>query len=334
MTRRITRACPAILAAAIVAAAGLAAGALMLTACAGPATDNPAAGAPAPRGAWGKPARVAGDSGGLSAVSCATATDCLAIGAEGYAVTWNGARWSAPDLAIAGAAGIDALSCPSATFCAAAGDSLWTGHGTRWTRDGPVVDDRWRAVSCPSAAFCAAATGDGYVSEYNGRAWSAPVRIDSDVPESITVSCVSAARCVAMDGYGAVYDWDGSVWIPSRSFDKYTSLGCAPDGFCMAVDATSVYTSTGSSWSRAGTVEDNAALGHLSCESATFCMLLGAEGTADVYDGKGWTHFAGPVLPAPAGSDGYVPGALACSHQTCAAVLDAPAPFATVYRPA
>jgi hypothetical protein len=62
-------------------------------------------------------------------------------------------------------------------------------------------------------------------------------------------------------------------------------------------------------------------------------MFLEATGTADLYDGTGWRHFPDAVLPAPAGSNGYVAGALACSHQTCAAVLDAPAAFANVYGP-
>lgn len=329
------------MAAAAIVAAGLAAGALVLTACAGPATPNPATGAPAPHSAWGKPVRVAGIHGGLSAVSCSSATDCLAIGATGVAVTWTGTRWSAPDQAIAGAAGIDALSCPSAGFCAAAGDGLWTGHGTRWQRDGPVVDDGWRAVSCPSATFCAAVTGDGYVSEYNGSAWSAPVRIDSDVPESVTVSCPSAARCVAMDGYGAVYEWNGATWTQSRGFDKYASLACAPGGFCMVLDGSvgtsNVYTSTGSSWSAVGAAPTTSAAGHLSCVSASFCMFLDADGAADLYDGKGWRHFPIPDLPAPAGWYAYAPSgpvALACSQGTCAVVLDVPAPVVDVYGPA
>lgn len=308
---------------AVVAAVGLAIAVAVLTA---PASSSLS---------WGKPVRMAGLHGGLSAISCPTATDCLAVDAHGDAATWNGKRWSAAVPAIAGAAGLDALSCPSAGFCAAGGNRLWTGHGTQWAT-GPPVDDWWRAVSCPSATFCAAATGDGYVSEFNGRAWSAPVRIDSDVPESITVSCASAARCLAMDGYGYVYEWNGARWTPSRqNFDKYASLGCAPDGFCMVLDSGAAYTSTGSSWtaSAAAAVHDDSALGHLSCESAGFCMFLDAEGTADVYDGKGWRRFPDPVLPAPAGGYGYVPGALACSLRTCAAVLDATAPVANVYGP-
>lgn len=307
---------------AVVAAVGLAIAVAVLT-------------APAPSSlAWGKPVRVAGGHGGLSAISCPTATDCLAVDAHGDAVTWNGKRWSAAVPAIAGAAGLDALSCPSAGFCAAAGNGLWTGHGTQWTKDGPpVTTDSWLAVSCPSVTFCAAATAAGYLSEYNGRAWSAPVLVDSDVPGSITVSCASAARCVAMDGYGAVYEWDGARWTQSRGFDKYASLGCAPDGFCMVLDSGAAYTSTGSSWSTAAPLQADSSLGHLSCESASFCMFLDAEGTADVYDGKGWRHFPAPVLTAPAGGYGYVPGALACSPTTCAAVLNAPAPLANVYGP-
>jgi len=278
---------------------------------------------------------VGGDRGSFSAVSCATAADCLAIGADGEAVAWNGTRWSASYLAITGASGIDAVSCPSATFCAVAGDGLWTGYGTQWTRDGPPADVDWLAVSCPSATFCAAANGNGYVSEFNGRAWSAPVLIDSDVPGSITVSCVSAARCIAMDGYGEAYEWNGARWTQSRPFSKYASLACVPGGFCMVLDSGAVYTSAGSSWSTAGTGPDYSALGHLSCESASFCMFLETTGATDLYDGKGWRRFPDPVLPEPTRGFPYVPGILACSQRTCVAVLaNTPDPVANVYGPA
>ncbi|HYZ52792.1 MAG TPA: hypothetical protein VE733_04680 [Streptosporangiaceae bacterium] len=313
--------------------AGLAIAPTALAAPARPAAPKPAATAGAPYLTWGKPVHLAGNGyGDLKAVSCPSATDCLAIDTGGDAVTWNGRRWSAPAAAIRGAAGLASLSCPSTTFCAAAGNSLWIGHGTRWIRSGPPPGRYvWDAVSCTSATFCTAATIDGYVSKYDGRAWSAPVRIDSDAPGSMTVSCASATRCFAMDGYGAVYRWNGTTWTSITGFDKYASLACAPGKFCMVLDDETVYTFNGSSWSPSGNgpLAMNA---YLSCASATFCMALNPSGTADLYNGKAWRQFPKPVFTTHAGS--YVPfaGALACSRGVCAAVSTAPASAANVYR--
>jgi hypothetical protein len=57
---------------------------------------------------------------GVSAVSCVTATACIAVG-QG-AVGWNGRRWSLQALIDPGAA-LAAVSCVNASFCVAVGFS-------------------------------------------------------------------------------------------------------------------------------------------------------------------------------------------------------------------
>lgn len=62
------------------------------------------------------------DPGGvLNAVSCPTATFCLATDTSGRALTWNGSSWSPPRQVVPQAVqypgGGTSLSCPTASFC-------------------------------------------------------------------------------------------------------------------------------------------------------------------------------------------------------------------------
>ncbi len=74
----------------------------------------------------------------ISDVTCTGPTFCVAVGASGYATTYNGTSWSTP-------ADVDS------------------------TRD---LD----AVSCASSSFCVAVDTSGYATTYNGTSWSTPVR--------------------------------------------------------------------------------------------------------------------------------------------------------------
>ncbi len=65
----------------------------------------------------GAAAGAASGAAGLSGLSCATSTFCVALDASGEAHTWNGSTWS---LQVADrAAALNAVSCSSTTFCVA-----------------------------------------------------------------------------------------------------------------------------------------------------------------------------------------------------------------------
>lgn len=119
----------------------------------------------------------------LSAVSCASAPVCMAVGSDFYnsyhltAERWDGARWSGErQLATpgwAGSAGLGDVSCPTDTFCMAVGtftDAQDNGHtaAARWDGSGWAVMTTGNFpgqyaglsnVSCPSARFCLALGG-------------------------------------------------------------------------------------------------------------------------------------------------------------------------------
>jgi hypothetical protein len=121
---------------------------------------------------------------GLNAVSCASASNCAAVGAyldpkvvdQPVAESWNGTRWSivpTPKLKYGRLSGV---ACVSATDCTAAGnywptplkntgDLVESWNGTRWSQS--TVPDKGPlgglfGVSCASAKFCTA------VGDYGG----------------------------------------------------------------------------------------------------------------------------------------------------------------------
>ena len=121
----------------------------------------------------------------LQAVSCASASFCVAIDRKGNALTFNGSTWSAP--------------------VNADPNGLSMGEG----------GISWPVVSCPATDFCAAVDGGtGNVVTFNGSTWTAPVNIDSKAADSVngpvlmflmSVSCRSAAFCVTGDTIGNTF---------------------------------------------------------------------------------------------------------------------------------
>jgi hypothetical protein len=133
---------------------------------------------------WSKPSAI--DPGTyLQAVSCASASFCVAIDRKGNALTFNGSTWSAP--------------------VNADPNGLTMGEG----------GISWPVVSCPTSSFCAAVDGaSGNVVTFDGSSWSAPVNIDSKAANSdrgpvliflMSVSCRSAMFCVAGDSIGDAF---------------------------------------------------------------------------------------------------------------------------------
>jgi Bacterial Ig-like domain (group 3) len=277
----------------------------------------------------------------LRAVSCPTASFCMAIDDGGNAITWDGTSWSAP-MTVSGIDGIlTTVSCSSASFCMAADLSgeILTWDGTSWSAPAPMDPDNFEdgagLLSCVSASFCFA-TGDGYVYKWSGGSWSAwngtswstwtgsewsasPVIIDSDFFWSL--SCPTVSFCAAVDTSGNAYTWNGTSWSAPSSLndqeDGLLSVSCASASFCMAVgDPGNAYTWNGTSWSAAGTNPFDAGgdPNSVSCPSASFCAAVDGAGRALTWDGTSWSA---PTLI----DQHYVLVSVSCaSASSCAAV--------------
>lgn len=222
---------------------------------------------------WSKPAPVA-PGFGLTEVSCASSSFCLAIGAlkdgsPAYTV-WNGSAWSHPVKAPRPGLPRQILTCASSTFCLAT-DAFqtrrWGGRG--WTAaPSPGVDrNALRStldMSCaPSTRFCMALSSrgaDGAVAyTFDGGHWSGPLTFPAlpaaspslgSQPAPDRLSCASPSSCMAVDGDGFAYQWDGSRWgtpldvVPPGN----VTVSCPDPRWCMVANSRSYTAVWEGSW--------------------------------------------------------------------------------------
>jgi hypothetical protein len=262
---------------------------------------------------------------GLSGVSCASSTQCMAIGSGRmagtsypFAESWNGQAWKT--LAVApGQDTLTGISCPAPGLCMAVGHT------------GPLAEQN----PSPAAEL------------WNGSTWSVlslPAVPGGQSAELSAVSCASAVSCVAVGFTGPLYGgpnttlaeaWDGTSWkvlatpSPGISRNLLTGISCTSASSCIAVGSSDVNLGTplieqwdGQSWSvlaaaiPAGARESS--LDGVSCSSADACMAVGSYEAASTqhrvlterWDGAGWRLLAAPN-PFPYPNDDSL-GSVSC----------------------
>jgi hypothetical protein len=217
----------------------------------------------------------------LSAVSCTSASFCVAVGSgdgsAGFyipaAEMWNGTSWSPmfppipPSAQFGQLAGV---SCASASFCMAVGTAgppggpypgntlaeMW--NGSTWqivpTDDG--LDQAWlNSVSCPSPTSCTAVgyTGDFHdwrplAETWNGSTWTmytVPLPEHDSLGTLGIVSCPAANDCTAVGGGGYDERWNGIYWSVHTTLPHGISLSgisCPTVHSCTAVGSTTTGT--------------------------------------------------------------------------------------------
>ena len=232
----------------------------------------------------------------VAAISCPTASFCMAVDEEGNAMTWNGASWSSPSLVDSqpNAPVFRSVSCTGPTFCMAVDawgyavafdGSSWSAPVLARTPDRP--GSGLTAVSCSSSDFCLAVGGQDSLA-YNGASWSAPAMIDPGSGFTPTsVSCPTSTFCAAVDEGGSAAKFNGSTWSTSTLIDPgniLNAVSCPSAGFCLAADDTGkVVTLKGTSW--ATPYYPDSVQGYpmetISCPTSDFC---------DVADLDGYVH--------------------------------------------
>ncbi len=212
----------------------------------------------------------------LNAISCPTSTDCVAVGATGYAgiaqkdaivtTTDGGAHWTtAVRASPAGRAhGLTGVSCPTALRCWAVGPYgvLMSSDGGRTWKPQPGAGVL-QAISCPTTSMCVAVSNGAeadrpvHVTRDGGRTWLNPHLPVSSV--ALTgVDCPSAAECLVVgaspSGASVFATFNGGRSWSTEPF-HLTALGSAQ-------------------WS---TPSADAAV---SCPTLRHCVVLGGGGTA------------------------------------------------------
>ena len=168
--------------------------------------------------------RADGGSFVLHAVSCTSATFCMAVGGSDKwgSESWDGSRWTPHQGGGRGVDGGAALSCATPTFCldTPAGPVVSVWNGITWTvlqlPQSVVPGLGLQSVSCPSALFCAGVGAIAHAVTWDRHSWVAGPAIQ---PQLTQVSCGSPTTCLAItppgSGYtdmSAVTAWDGAGW--------------------------------------------------------------------------------------------------------------------------
>ena len=295
-----------------------------------------AAGFPSPAGAstagWSPGTSIDAGAGGLTSVSCPSASFCVAVDGSGNVLTYNGSSWSVPKSIDAGGGGLTSVSCPSASFCAAVDNdgNVLTYNGTSWSSQSIDSGGDLLSVSCPAANFCVtvdskseALSQDGNVFTYNGTSWSADPSnpIDNNGDGLDSVSCPTANFCLAVNEYGHGYTYNGSSWSlyggSSNNTDTSGShVSCASASFCVGIDGSgNVFTYNGTSWSSPDSIDPTGSgLNSVSCPSASFCAAVDYNGNVLTYNGSSWS--------SPDSIAGYPLYSVSCPTASFCAAVD------------
>jgi|SRR5579875_926818 len=255
-------------------------------------------------------------AGALSSISCATTSNCMAVGSQGadaspaaapLAMKWNAVRWGdvvVPGPAQPGAAALTRVSCP-AGFCMAvgygglgsAGTALtlaekWTGSAWKLlTTPTPGGSGQFAGVRCFSSANC---VGVGWradsllplgqvtlAEKWNGTSWKTQTTVDPAGIGAATldgVACATASACLST---GSTLDLAGLVRL---------TLGESADGAHWGLLPTA----------NPSTLGDE--LLSVACPAAADCLavgdytpLPGGQSTlAEEWNGSTWTALTTP----------------------------------------
>jgi hypothetical protein len=331
-------------------------------------------------------------NGSLSKVSCASSTDCTAVGysdnSAGVAMTlaehWNGTIWqlqSTPNPAGALSSKLTGVSCASTTDCTAVGYYVnsagvamtlaesW--NGTSWQLQSTpnpagALSSKLVGVSCTSSTDCtavysydnSAGVGVTLAESWNGSNWqlqSTPNAAGATYSNLMEVSCTSSTDCTAAGyhdnsagvGVTSAEHWNGTSWQlqgtpnPGALHSSLAGVSCTSSTDCTAVGfyrnrarprvpVTLAVRWNGTSWqpqstpNPAGALQSN--LRAASCASSTDCIAVGyyenGAGTivtlAELWNGINWQLQS---TPNPAGARYSSLRGVSCASSTdCTAV--------------
>lgn len=260
----------------------------------------------------------------LNAISCASASLCVAAGNGQLFVTTAPASgvvgWSAIPLA----EGFSGVSCPSASLCVAVG-----GSGIATSTDPAGGLSSWRlgqagagqlsGVSCPTASLCVASDGTaGNVLSTTDPAggvstWSAAA---IDGTRGLTaIGCSPGGLCVTASSFNDLLSSSNpaggvSAWQTSNeNIGISTAFSCPTNSLCVSAWPGGVATSTNptggdGSWS---VTHLNVSGSGVSCAEATLCVVVGISSIANSTNPTGGSSAWSSALvdtPACAVADG------------------------------
>jgi len=193
-------------------------------------------------------------SSGVDAISCPTASFCLAAenawGRFRYSTTPASSTWTQKEMAESteGTA-MKSVHCLSASFCAMAdgkgnvyvANTAEKVQSATWTKTNVDGTTAINGVACMSTALCIGVDAAGntlrMTIDFTGKA-TATKRNPGGTNEFTAVTCTSS-RCAAVDNLGVVLvsASSGEYWTQRHDLpNAITSVSCASNSLCIATD--------------------------------------------------------------------------------------------------
>jgi hypothetical protein len=165
-------------------------------------------------------------------LSCASTTQCVAVGPSGEEVTFNPAAPGSPSAVKLAEEGWQGLACPSSSQCTAVGlngleDTFNPATPASGSRDTVDRGDGIHAISCPSAAQCTIVDENADWLTFNPSAPGAPkpTSLGPRETQPSTVACPSATQCTEAASF--VNTFNPSQ--PGSSVETQPALPLSPD---------------------------------------------------------------------------------------------------------
>ena len=195
-------------------------------------------------------------SDGPQAISCASTSDCVAVGTNlVFTTTDGGATWIAQTLPVP--AGLDAISCPSNSDCFAGGTVMLatTNGGKTWTQQ-PFIGGTVLAIACASTKTCVAVGFGGTISRTtDGLHWTVEPRLTTAGLHG--VSCPTASDCIAVGDNGVILASTngGANWSfqTSHTTSGFSAVSCLAPPFVGSQPVCEAGTFLGEIFAGAGT---------------------------------------------------------------------------------
>ena len=256
---------------------------------------------------------------GLNWIACYSAQDCVAVGSDNpasdtsdqysLAETWNGHSWTAHRAPTPSTSHtwsfLDAASCPTAEYCLLGGAYVNSSGG------GSLLADSWDGEHWghPVVKSPASTTGSYYnfISGISCLKSTACTTVGLAVKNAGTISQSTTGFAEADSGSSGRTAWRlAAVHWPAGQQSQLVTTSCLSATFCLASGGVGSYSASntggkgaiatwnGSAWPvtvftpPAG---QGALLTSVRCESATYCIAVGTEGTYDKVTAHGLTAF-------------------------------------------
>ena len=261
----------------------------------------------------------------LAAVSCPSASTCVAVGGMGGLIVSHdgGASWV--EASVPTGHLLYGVSCANPSWCAAVGDGgaivVTSDGGASWAAAASGTASTLDTVSCPAPGHCVAAGAVVVVTTTTGFSWHVVTSTAGTTYSAVT--CVTADTCQASDfatntyatsDFGASWRVDPTEVPALLGIDALscpTLLQCWVVGQVGTIEST---TDAGVAWaSQSAPLQVD--LHGLACPSVTICVAVGDQGEIER------TTSGGAVWQSVASGTGQTLDAVSCPDTAhCVAV--------------